>query len=163
DEEGFLTCYAPPQLRKIKLKRSRPSFQIIGGRDEIFNWLEEHGDVICEYNQEFDFQFNHHKRTDSRSKVNALELPILLFDLYYDKENDDDSSHQRSVIKKIFPFNGKRRMVMEVRPLIRGEEYEHPKNLFRRNTGVSGVKLRQILNVWTNSSSLQRQRDPRAA
>ncbi|KAF0453055.1 ubiquitin-domain-containing protein [Gigaspora margarita] len=168
NEEGLSACYVPPNLRKIKLKRSRQSFQIIGRRDEIIDWLEEHGNVVCEYNQEFDFNFspNQYGRTDylrKSPKGHALELPLLIFELYYEQEKEDESSHH-SVIKKIFPFSGKKRMVMEIRPYIRGEEYDHHKNLIRRNTGLSGVKLRQILNVWSNSPPANRhQKDLRAA
>ncbi|CAG8574990.1 12667_t:CDS:2 [Cetraspora pellucida] len=157
NEKGLLTCYIPHQLRKIKLKRSRTSFQIFGKRDEIFDWLEEHGNVVCEYihqdSHEYDFQEN------SRSRVPVTERPMLLFELYYDHE----SSHNSSMIKKILPFNGKKRMMMEIRPYIRGEEYEYHKNLVRRNAGISGVTLRQILDVWTSSPASRRQRAQRTA
>ncbi|RIB19664.1 hypothetical protein C2G38_2181207 [Gigaspora rosea] len=164
NDEGLFECHVPQTLRKIKLKRSRQRFQIIGRRDEIIDWLEEHGNVVCEYNQEFDFNSspNHYGRADylRRSpKGRALELPLLIFELYY----EDETSQHHSVIKKIFPFNGKRRMVMEIRPYIRGEEYDHHKNLLRRNTGLSGVKLRQILNVWSNTPANRPQKDLRAA
>ncbi|CAG8535476.1 714_t:CDS:1, partial [Scutellospora calospora] len=96
---------------------------------------------------------------DTRSRINALELPILLFELYYDY-NEEPNNH--SVIKKIFPFSSKRRMVMEIKPYVRDEQYGKNKNLFRRNTAISGVSLGQILDAWTNPQVSRHHQNPRS-
>ncbi|CAG8580387.1 6008_t:CDS:2 [Racocetra fulgida] len=138
-------------------------FQVIGKRDEIIDWLEKHRNVVCEYIHHDDQEFDCQKRGSTRSKrstKSATERAILLFELYYDQENEKDSSHN-TMIKKILPFSGKKRMVLEIRPYVRGEEYEYNKNLIRRNVGVSGVALRQILDVWTSTPCSRRQRNHR--
>lgn len=146
----------PHRIDKINLTPSKSLFVITGKRCEIFNWMNEHGYVEVEYNQEFDFTLT----------GNSLTIPLILFELRIDEGNDGDDSDEMcsngSKLKKIFHKNKAHisrstRMRLEVRSYSQLDE--NNQNYVKRQKAKNGITLQQLLKAWTESENDRRNSD----
>ncbi|EXX67555.1 hypothetical protein RirG_113190 [Rhizophagus irregularis DAOM 197198w] len=133
---------APPhEFEKIKFTLLRSKFIVFGTKDEIFDWLKQYEELVCEIDQK-----NSEKNHDHE----------ITFELYNEEEKQHHHQHHHHHLPKFLSFgtkkyNGSTKMRLEI-----NAHYYDDDNLSKdehqtpamKAKGKNGIKLRSILNVW---------------